>query len=291
MAFWSSERISHEQTKEIKVPQKNGKFSVHHLIEKFNEKRVKCCKYELTLSREVIVTPDGTENRPTTCNEPALTIPSGQYAILYTQECVTIPNYAIAFISIKFGNTYKGLVNISGFHVDPGFCGHLKFSVYNAGNHPIYLDYETECFQIWFADLSPETAPIHPTNDPYDGEHKQQCRITPEDRSQMAERRHSPAGLNDRIQKLESDVRTISSVGVIVIVPLLIGLGVAIFDHWIGEKNDLAIKGELFDIGAVIIGAALLLGFFGCILYWLLRKPVIRLWRFIDIQLRRFERK
>lgn len=291
MAFWSSERIHHEQAREIMVAGKDGETSAHHLIDGFKKNRVKSCKYELTLSREVIVTPDGTTSQPVPTDVPTLTIPPGQYAILYTQECVTIPDYAIAFISIKFGNTYKGLVNISGFHVDPGFCGHLKFSVYNAGNHPIYLDYESECFQIWFSDLSPDIVQIHPTKDIYNGEHKRQCKITPEDRSQMAERRHSPAGLNDRIQKLESRVDGIFAVGVIVIMPLLIGLAVAIFDHWIGERNDLAVKGELLDVGALIIVGSLLMGFFGCILYWLLKKPLGRLWRFVDIQLHRVERR
>jgi dCTP deaminase len=285
MAFWSSERIREEQPKEIKIKKKDGSFSIHHLIEKFEDHRVKSGKYELTLSRKVIVTPDGTENHTALGKEPTLTIPSGQYAILYTQEKITIPDHSMGFISIKFGNTYRGLVNISGFHVDPGFTGHLKFSVYNAGNHPIYLDYGLECFQIWFADLD------RVTKDVYDGEHAQQNKITPEDRNQMSDKRHSPAGLNDRIVELENNIKTIYAVGIIVIVPLLIGLGVAIFTHWIGEKNNLAIKGELFDVGALIILAVLLTGFIGLILSWLLAKPVKRFGHRIDILLDRILKK
>jgi hypothetical protein len=49
MAFWSSERIHHEQPKEIKVEEKDGSTSVHHLIDKFEKRRVKSGKYELRL--------------------------------------------------------------------------------------------------------------------------------------------------------------------------------------------------------------------------------------------------
>jgi len=271
MAFWSTERIREEQPKGINIENKDGNVSVHNLIEKFEGHRVKSGKYELTLSRQVIVTPDGTTNYPAPGEGPTLTIPSGQYAILYTQERVTVPHYAIAFISIKFGNTYRGLVNISGFHVDPGFSGHLKFSVYNAGNHPIYLDYESECFQIWFADLSPATTTVYPTNDPYNGEHAQQNKITPEDRNQMSDKRHSPAGLNDRIEELENNVKTIYAVGIIVIVPLLIGLGVAIFDHWMGKGNDLTAQGQLFTKAGMLIILALLAGFAFFIWGWIFK--------------------
>jgi hypothetical protein len=107
----------------------------------------------------------------------------------------------------------------------------------------------------------------------------------------MSDKRHSPAGLNDRIVELENNIKTIYAVGIIVIVPLLIGLGVAIFTHWIGEKNNLAIKGELFDVGALIILAVLLTGFIGLILSWLLAKPVKRFGHRIDILLDRILKK
>lgn len=266
MAFWSSERIREEQKKLLLI---DGKY--HNLIEEkhYEPRRVKHGKYALTLSRQVIVTPNGTTSLPACGEGPTLTILPGQYAILYAQEKIAIPNYAIALISVSFANTYQGLVNISGFHVDPGFTGQLKFSVYNAGNNPIYLDYGSECFQIWFADLEPATG------DTYKGEHKDQDRVTPEDRAQMSDRRHSPAALNDRIENLERNVKTIYAVGVVIVVPLLIGLAVALFDHWIGEKNNLDIKGELFTVGALIIIIALLTGFAGAIAFSLL-KPLVR---------------
>ena len=50
-------------------------------------------------------------------------IPPGQFAFLLTAETVTMPDNAIAFISIKARLKFNGLINISGFHVDPGYRG------------------------------------------------------------------------------------------------------------------------------------------------------------------------
>jgi hypothetical protein len=67
-----------------------------------------------------------------------------------------VPKNAIAFISMKAGIKHKGLINISGFHVDPGFKGKLLFSVYNAGTTKINLKRGQECFLIWYSNLDEE---------------------------------------------------------------------------------------------------------------------------------------
>ena len=64
-----------------------------------------------------------------------------------------MPDTAIAFISIRASIKFKGLINVSGFHVDPGFRGQLRFAVYNAGSSEIDLDQDERVFMIWFADL------------------------------------------------------------------------------------------------------------------------------------------
>ena len=46
-----------------------------------------------------------------------------------------------------------GLVNVSGFHVDPGYKGRLKFAVYNAGGSDIKLTRGDAIFLIWFSEL------------------------------------------------------------------------------------------------------------------------------------------
>lgn len=65
----------------------------------------------------------------------------------------------------------SSLVNVSGFHVDPGFKGKLVFSVYNAGASQISLEKGEPCFLIWFAELSEKE------KESYNGEHKNQDNI------------------------------------------------------------------------------------------------------------------
>lgn len=83
----------------------------------------------------------------------SFTIPAGQFALLLTEEIVEVPNDTLAFISIRAKTKFKGLVNVSGFHVDPGFKGQLTFAVFNAGPSIIHLKRGQEIFVIWYASL------------------------------------------------------------------------------------------------------------------------------------------
>ena len=74
--------------------------------------------------------------------------------MLLTEERIKIPAESIAFISMKASIKYHGLVNVSGFHVDPGFVGRLQFAVFNAGPMPVHLRRGQPCFMIWYSDLS-----------------------------------------------------------------------------------------------------------------------------------------
>lgn len=187
MSFWSTQRIRAEQQR------------LGNLVEPFFDSRIKQGAYELALSREVITSPHmGVRSQPG--EGQVLEIPPGQFALLYTEEKISIPAHVIAFISIKATVKLDGLVNISGFHVDPGFTGRLKYSVYNAGNLPIFLEYGRETFLIWFSELD------EATEDPYVGNHKNQNRITPHDRQRMSEESHSPAALDRRLEKVERNI-------------------------------------------------------------------------------------
>jgi dCTP deaminase len=205
MAFWSTQRVRAEQQK------------LGNLVSDFDPKKVQQGAYELALSREVITTPSDIARLDGVGK--TLEIPSGQFAILYTEEKVTVPTNAIAFISIKARFKSDGLVNISGFHVDPGYSDRLKFSVYNAGNRPIFLEYERETFLIWFSDLDEETI------EPYDETHRHhgQNRITPEDRQRMSQPSSSPASLDQRLKKVEQKIIWVfaacSAVAVCILLP------------------------------------------------------------------------
>ena len=134
------------------------------LIEPFVRERVDCAAYTLSIGPEVYVSPNDQAADPTTVtvrkiNEgDGFTIPPGQFAFLITEEIVSVPADALAFISIRAKTKFRGLVNVSGFHVDPGFRGQLTFAVFNAGPVPIHLKRGQAIFLIWYANLDCETA-------------------------------------------------------------------------------------------------------------------------------------
>jgi dCTP deaminase len=152
MPFWSGETLIQRQ-------------AVSEIIHPFDANKIDCGAYTLRMGSEVFVTPDRKVSRRRARKKIMLrdredfSIPPGQFAFLLTKEYLTIPNGVIAFISLKSTIKYLGLVNVSGFHVDPGFRGNLVYAVYNAGPSPIYLEEGKDLFLIWFADFDkPDTA-------------------------------------------------------------------------------------------------------------------------------------
>src|SRR5258708_5942932 len=134
------------------------------LIEHFEPDRVDCAAYTLAVGGEVYVSPNDQSVDPTTVtvrkldSGVAFTIPPGQFAFLLTEEIVSVPADALAFISIRAKTKFRGLVNVSGFHVDPGYRGQLIFAVFNAGPVPVHLKRGQPIFLIWYASLDCETS-------------------------------------------------------------------------------------------------------------------------------------
>ena len=139
MPFWSS------QTLKARIP-------AERLVEPYDQNRVVHCAYEMGVGTEAFVTSNPSDKTQVAAGAK-IVIPPGQFGLLVTRETVHIPPNVIAFISIRSGIKFQGLVNVSGFHVDPGYRGQLKFAVYNAGSRTIVLDQDQRVFMIWFADL------------------------------------------------------------------------------------------------------------------------------------------
>lgn len=145
MSFWSSEKLKQ-------------RINGENLVRPYREARVKNASYELSLGGEVFVTGVDKKTKWTIAPGKQVVIPPGQFANLLTDEVVEVPADALGFISIKFKLKQRGLVNVSGFHVDPGFNDRLIFSVYNAGPRPVVLARGDQSFLLWFADLDQQTA-------------------------------------------------------------------------------------------------------------------------------------
>jgi len=149
MAFWSGETLAK---------------TLGGLIKPFDPSKIDCAAYTLALGPEVYVTSDqrlggSAETGVKVELDPGsqFRIPPGQFAFLLTEEEITVPDTAIALISIRASYKFKGLVNVSGFHVDPGWQGRLIFSVYNAGPASVVLSRGAPVFLIWYIGLDQAT--------------------------------------------------------------------------------------------------------------------------------------
>jgi dCTP deaminase len=153
MAFWSGETLA------LRLPS---------LITNFQPGRIDCAAYTLTVGVDAFITEDEVivgEPRKgvrfTLGPGESFKIPPGQFAFLTTEEVISVPADALAFISMKATYKFKGLVNVSGFHVDPGWKGPLVFSVYNAGPAAVHLRQGLELFLIWFSSLDQSTKMVY----------------------------------------------------------------------------------------------------------------------------------
>lgn len=223
MAFWSSEKL-------FKKQEEQG------LINPFDYRRIKHGAYELSLGSQAYITSDPSSKKQIFALGEQVIIPPGQIGLLLANEKITIPPDAIGFISIKASIKFKGLINVSGFHVDPGFSGNLKFSVYNAGSQNVVLACGEPVFLIWFSDLDSRT------KDEYNGNHAGKGEISSKDVMNLQGEIASPSGLNERLKKVEETI----AISKTVIVTIVIALLVAVFGTILGTIGTDLVKEKLF---------------------------------------------
>jgi len=108
-------------------------------------------KYKLRLGNEVYLS---SEDIPIKLKKGEfVVIKPGDFALLLTKEQIEVPLNVMAFISMRFDYKEKGLINVSGFHVDPGYKGRLIFSAFNAGPNDIIIREGDKVFMIFFQKL------------------------------------------------------------------------------------------------------------------------------------------
>lgn len=83
----------------------------------------------------------------------AFVVGPGQFVFVLTEEKLSIPRDCIAFVSARATTKFRGLVNVSGFQVDPGYTGKFIFAMFNAGPTNIHFKRGDDIFSIWAADL------------------------------------------------------------------------------------------------------------------------------------------
>lgn len=196
MAFWSGDKLA-------AVGSQLG------IVVGFDPERIDCSAYKLTLGGECFVTPSFEDPQPHLKERlPAIgseiVIPPGQFAFLLTEEEVAMPPEAMGFISLRSRVKLLGLINVSGFHVDPNYHGKLIYSVFNAGPANIHLQRGDPIFLLWFADLDQRsTRPYRKPDAP------QITEIRPDLISEVDRPLHSLQSLSGKVERLQSELRLI----------------------------------------------------------------------------------
>ena len=131
-------------------------------ITPFDRERVDGAAYTMRIGDEAFVSPESRDTRRPSLVErlnqgEPIVIPPGQFAYLTTREFVTVPHDFLGFINMKSGLKMSGLINVSGFHVDPGYRGKLLFAVLNAGPQSVTVRCDQPAFLIWFTRLDRAT--------------------------------------------------------------------------------------------------------------------------------------
>lgn len=180
--FWSSETM-------------RSRFAVERLVTPFYPSHIENCAYALSMGPQALITGADDIRRDLDYGE-SIRIPPGHFAQLLTEEAIRVPPDALGLISMKSTVKSLGLVNVSGFHVDPGFEGRLRFSVYNAGPSSVVISRGTPTFLIWFAALDV------PTLDLYEGQGGRAA-FTDQDTMDMQGDVFTPHVLADRMVAFE----------------------------------------------------------------------------------------
>lgn len=152
MAFWSKQRWLEEGKRGfLKTP-----------VLPWEPEKVEPAGYKLSIGREYYVNKGGGSTVQQLEKNQGFVIEPGQFAFILTKEKVYVSESAIGFISIRASIKFLGLVNVSGFQVNPGHRGNLVFAVFNAGPKHVHLREGKSIFSLWMADLD---APTNVTGD------------------------------------------------------------------------------------------------------------------------------
>jgi dCTP deaminase len=139
--FWSGEKLL--ENRAVVTPFNDDQIDCNAYTLRMGDRYYRTAERETAHEQKTNILDDG----------EAFLIPPGQFAFLLSKETVQIPDNAIAFISMRTGIKFQGLINVSGFHVDPGYKGKLIYAVYNASPSAIQICENDLIFKIWFADL------------------------------------------------------------------------------------------------------------------------------------------
>ncbi len=119
----------------------------------FVPRNVQQASYDLRLGAESFAVGQDVPTHLNSDKQRYLSIAPGQFALLTTAEEIRMPDDLLAFITLRNSFKMQGLINVSGFHVDPTHRGKLVFAVNNIGPSDIRLRLGEPTFTIFFAEI------------------------------------------------------------------------------------------------------------------------------------------
>jgi dCTP deaminase len=199
----------------------SGQLSNGPLFDDFDPDLLNGMVYDLRVGHQAYLSSKKLPERLDSSESGMLRIEPGDFATLITHEYVYVPPSLMAFISVRMKYKKQGLLNVSGFHVDPSFRGRIVFTVYNAGPSDVVLQYKQPTFMMIFEKLD-RAFPKRST------EYDRQTELQPEFVAQLTGTSVSPRNLDERLTRLEdrfSDIVLAIGVGVIVtIIAVILGI-------------------------------------------------------------------
>lgn len=146
-----------------------------------------------------------------------VTIPHGEFALLITREFLNIPTNILGLMTMKIKYKGTGLINVSGFHVDPGFSGQFFYSVYNAGPTDMKLKWKEPVFTIFLATLAQPTSG-------YEGDHQGQQGLPPDLVSELGRPPVNIVKLDERLIEVETTMKIYFAIAASLLLILISGV-------------------------------------------------------------------
>jgi len=188
----------------------------------YDPKAIDRAAYNLRLGKDVFRSSSEIP-QTLTDEDPYVTIRSGDYVLLTTAEYLTMPLDMLGFITLRYRYKKLGLMNVSGFQVDPGFKGKLVFSVFNVGNNDVVLKFQEKMFMLFVTKLE-EANKVDPDEK---HEHDEQESFSLEDVIAIKGRSASLVQMESRLGSIESSVTIYGAIvigALLVLFALVIGL-------------------------------------------------------------------
>ena len=204
---------------EIREAIKEGNLTIGN----FTDSSLQPASYDLRVGKYVLIS--GKEKEIDLEKEGSFTIKAGQFALIISYENIKLSNSLVGHIGMKSYYIRKGLILLAGLQIDPGWEGSLVLGMYNASPRSITLDYQGSICTVDFYRLSVPASKGFLSSD------EQKAGLIPKMDKDYLRTLESQtlSEMSESVRHLSENVGRLSNMTYNVLIPLIIGLYLAIF--------------------------------------------------------------